>query len=276
MLKKLTVFTILMFGIMYISIGSSIYNDDIDSINYNADKDIKFIIVGDPHVTSKISDDSTERLRLVVNFVNKLDIDFIIFIGDMTKDGTYKSNKIVKDILKNMKKPYYVVAGNHDIMISPDMFRSFYGSMEHVEKIKGYQLLFIGIYEYDNGTLDWSFDFSKVDKNVPTLVFIHGPVKDLPFGCIHCYVDTNEMMYAKSVEQELDKFTSLIGVYAGHVHYDSNKIVNGVRYVTVNGLTNMEIGKHLKINVITPSDKVGYSIIKDNISYYELISYNDK
>lgn len=244
--------------------------------------DIRFITVGDPHVQAgnrinryNISDNGNKRLEQVVNFANKSDIDFVVFMGDMTDDGTVGSNEIVKAILKNLNKPYYVVAGNHDILISPKIFEKYYGPMEHIEYVNGYQLLFIGIHEErdENGTtLKWSFDFNKADKNIPTLVFIHGPVIDLPIECIHCQIKGKEVLeYAKSIKKELDMFNNLIGVYSGHIHYDSDQVINGTRYATINGLNNIRFGNYIK--VVNFSDKVGYSMIKNNKSYYGLVSY---
>jgi calcineurin-like phosphoesterase family protein len=235
--------------------------------------------VGDPHVnSSNISDKGNKRLEQVVSFANNKNVDFVVFMGDMTDDGTRKSNDIVIDILKDLNKKYYVVAGNHDLFKSPKIFEEYYGPMEHIEYVNGYQLLFVGIYQekYENGMrLEWSFDFNKADKNAPTLVFIHGPVKDLPVECIHCQIKGKEFLeYAKSIGPELEKFNNLIGVYSGHIHFDSNEIINGTRYVTINGLNNIRIGKYL--TVVRSSDKVGYSIIKDDKSYYELVTYNDK
>lgn len=276
MIKKMIMLVILIVGIISINI-ESVSQSDINIGQYNVTKDIRFIIVGDPHVnSSNTSNKADEKLRSIVNFINKSDVDFAVFVGDMTNDGTRKSNDMVKDILKNVTKPYYVVIGNHDIFISPKMFESYYGPMEHIENIKGYQLLFIGIYEDKDKKLHWSFDFDKADKNAPTLVFIHGPVKDLPFECIQCILENDKLLYAKSIMPELDKFTNLIGVYSGHVHYDSNQVINEIRYVTINGLVDIDIGKYpIRVTAIGSSDKVGYSIIKDNKSYYDLVSYAD-
>ena len=120
--------------------------------------------------------------------------------------------------------------------------------------------------------LKWSFDFSKADKNTPTLVFIHGPVTDLPIKCIHCQIKDKEILeYAKNIRTELEGFNKLIGVYSGHIHYDSDQTINGTRYVTVNGLNNIRFGDYVK--VVNFSDKVGYSEIKDGKSYYELVYY---
>lgn len=274
MIKNMIMLTILIFGTVFVNI-ESISKSDVDIGQHNVTKDIKFIIVGDPHInSSNTSNKADDKLRSIINFINKSDVDFVVFLGDMTNDGTRKSNDIVKDILKNVTKPYYVVIGNHDIFISPKMFELYYGPTEHIENIKGYQLLFIGIYEDKYKKLHWSFDFDKADKNAPTLVFIHGPIKDLPFGCIQCILENDKLLYAKSIGIELDKFTNLIGVYSGHVHYDSNQVINGIRYVTINGLVDIDIGKYpIRVTAIGSSNKVGYSIIKDNKSYYDLVSY---
>lgn len=269
--------------------GSSEYIGKILNLNQLAEKDkeftlsdIRFIVVGDPHVSANIkgnevniTDKGNKRLEQVVNFVNKSDVDFIVFIGDMANDGSRKSNELVKSILKGLDKKYYVVAGNHDIIVSNNIFEKYYGPMERIEYINGYQLLFIGIYketDEDRIVLKWSFDFSKADKNAPTLVFIHGPVTDLPIECLHCQIKNKDILeYAKSIRTELDRFNNLIGVYSGHIHYDSDQIINGTRYVTVNGLNNFRFANYLKI--VNFSDKVGYSAIKDDKSYYRLVTY---
>ena len=236
--------------------------------------DLKFITIGDPQINSDTFE-GVERLEQVVSFANRSDADFVIFEGDMTGDGTNKSNDIVKDILKDLKKPYYVVVGNHDIFVSQKVFESYYGPTEHIENVKGYQLLFVGIKEIKdkNGSvikLGWSFDFSKADKNAPTLVFIHGPVRNLPITCLYCRFNQDILAYGYSIMPELEGFTNLIGVYSGHVHYDSNQVVDGTRYVTVNGLINITIRE---IPLAYPSDRVGYSTIEGKQSYYELMRY---
>lgn len=239
-------------------------------------KELRFITVGDPYVSDKnIENRGNERLEKIINFVNnRNDTDFVVFMGDMTNEGTNESNAVVKNILSNLKKPYYVVAGNHDILISEDNFRASYGPMKHIEMVNGYQLLFIGIFsrkdDYGNVTkLGWSFNFTKIDKKMPTLVFIHGAVRDPPSGC-SCVWTRDFFKYGQGMQPELDKFTNLVGVYSGHVHYDSDQTFNGTVYITINGLIIKEAGGILA----QPSDKIGYTTIEDGNVSYNLISYN--
>lgn len=270
---KMIILTILVFGIFVgMHIDAQKYRNTGQHVLVNK---LKFITVGDPQINSTTFE-GVERLKQVINFANESDVDFIIFEGDMTDDGTNMSNDMVKDILKDLKKPYYVVVGNHDMYISPKIFESYYGPMEHIENINGYQLIFVGIKDVQdkNGVvtkLDWSFDFSKASKSAPTLVFIHGPVMSIPTGCIYCRMQKDILAYGYSMRPELDRFTNLIGVYSGHVHYDSNRVVNGTRYVTMGGLVNITIGK---IPVVHASNKIGYSTIEGNKSSYELMTYD--
>lgn len=235
---------------------------------------IKFIIIGDPHAKSNgDTNRGNERLEQIVGFINKQDVDFSVFLGDMADDGTNKTNKMVKLILNKMEKQYYVIAGNHDILESPDIFEANYGLMKHIDIVEGYQLLFIGIYdEIVNGKriLHWSFDFNKANKNLPTLVFIHGPTINPPSICNRCKWGKNFFGYGQSMKPELDKFTNLIGVYGGHVHYNSDQTINGVRHITINGLIHTKNTGGLDAS---PSDEIGYSIIQGNKIDYKLLTY---
>ena len=268
----------LILSILIICILTSTYGvtlspgDNIDSIGTVIG--LKFITVGDPQINSTTLD-GVERLRRVVSFANKSDVDFVVFEGDMTDDGTNKSNDMVKSILGVLEKPYWVVVGNHDLFESPKIFESYYGPMEHIENINGYQLLFVGMTDKKNEKgdvigLNWSFDFDKADKNVPTLVFVHGPVRSIPTGCIYCRMQKDILAYGYSMRSDLGEFADLIGVYSGHIHYDSDRVVNGTRYITINGLIDINVDG---ITIAHASNKVGYSVIKDDESHYELLSY---
>lgn len=246
-----------------------------DNIRYTKDPDLKFIVVGDPHIKAiKNNDTGAERLKHIVNLTNNMDIDLVVFMGDITNKGTRKQYDLIKDILKDMNKPYYVIIGNHDIMTSDNIFEEYYGDSQRIENIKGYQLLFIGTggYRDESGNLTklyWSFDFNKANKTIPTIIFSHTPIKCPLSVYITCKWNEEKLIYGKSMKPELDKFTNLLGIYSGHIHRDSNEIDNGIRYITINGLISIGIGGIYA----QPSDMVGYSIIKDGKLYYELRPY---
>ena len=250
-----------------------------DIIDEHEKDELKFAIIGDPHTVSyNISNRGNERLGLIMDFVNKQDIDFVVIMGDVTDDGTDESNDLAKKILKESTKSYYTVAGNHDILLSPKMFERYYGPMEHIEVVKGFQLIFVGIYDTrdKNGNvtkLGWKFDFEKANKNMPTLIFMHGTVLDPPSECDYCNWGPKNgdgfFKYAASMKPELDKFTNLLGVYSGHVHYNSDQTLNNTIYVTINGLIDKPITGYFAY----ASNDIGYTIIKDEKLSYKLISY---
>lgn len=242
-------------------------------------QNLKFLVVGDPHVkSSSVATGGNARLTQIVNYADTTNVDFIVFLGDMADDGRNNTFHIVKKILKNLTVPYYVVIGNHDIYSSPNNFEANFGPMEHIEHVKDYQLLFAGMWNETN-TIDpnthgkvllhWSFNFDSANKSEPTLVFLHGPTIGPPPDCIECKWD-KFFGYAFSMQPELDKFPNLMGVFSGHVHYDSDQTVKGVRHVTVNGLISTSAGG---INA-EPSDYIGLVTIKDSKLDYGLIPYN--
>ncbi len=256
--------------------SNNIDNNNIDNIK---DPDLKFVVIGDPHIRAIDNNDTgAKRLKAIVQTVNKMDIDLVVIMGDITDKGTRQQYQLSKNILNDLNKPYFVVIGNHDIMKSDKIFQEYYGSPEKIETIKGrngnvYQLLFIGTNgERDSKgnitNLSWSFDFDKTNKTIPTLVFAHTPIRCPSAIYVLCKLK-KKLIYGKGLEQELDKFTNLFGVFGGHIHRDTNETRNGVRYVTVNGLVSIGIaGIYAQ-----KSDYIGYAVVKDGVLYYQLIYY---
>jgi hypothetical protein len=254
--------------------GGVVVQNTNNANNVSNGQEMRFIVVGDPHVKSSSgnSDRGNARLAQVVNFIDTSNVDFAVFLGDIADDGKTKTYDIAKSILKNSTKPYYTVAGNHDVLTGSGNFEIAFGSMEHLENIKGYQLIFPGIYFEGASKLHWSFDFNKANKSLPTLVFMHGPTVLPPNGATSCNWGKDFFGYGQSMQPELNKFSSLVAEYSGHVHYHTDQTINGVRYVTVNGLVNKAGGCDNE----GPSDYVGYSRIKDGKVDYMLIDYNNQ
>jgi predicted phosphodiesterase len=245
-----------------------------NEVKTNNGNELRFIVVGDPHIksTSGSSSRGNARLAQVVNLIDQSNVDFAVFLGDIADDGKPKTYDIAKNIIANITKPYYTVAGNHDVLLGPTNFEAAFGSMEHLENVKGYQLIFPGIYFEGPNKLHWSFNFDIANKSMPTLVFIHGPTIEPPVDATTCNWGKDFFGYGQSMQPELNKFPGLIAEYTGHVHYDTDQTINGIRYVTVNGL----IDKAGGCENAGPSQYVGYSRIKDGKADYMLIDYNSQ
>ncbi|MFD2285944.1 PQQ-binding-like beta-propeller repeat protein [Pedobacter petrophilus] len=75
-------------------------------------QNFKYAFVTDTHVGSPTGE---EDLRKTVVDINQLtDIDFTIITGDITEMGTNKELALAKEILLKLKKPFYIIPGNHD------------------------------------------------------------------------------------------------------------------------------------------------------------------
>lgn len=72
----------------------------------------KYAFVTDTHVGTATGE---ADLRNTVNDINQQhDIDFIVLTGDITEMGTKVEISLAKEILSALKKPWYIIPGNHD------------------------------------------------------------------------------------------------------------------------------------------------------------------
>jgi len=72
----------------------------------------KYAFVTDTHVGTATGE---EDLRNTVKDINSQnDLDFVLVTGDVTEMGTRVEIALAKEILKALKKPWYVIPGNHD------------------------------------------------------------------------------------------------------------------------------------------------------------------
>jgi len=90
----------------------------------------KFMTLSDIHLklkgknTMMLSESSLEIAEACVKKANEIkDLDFVLIPGDLTNDGEPWNLDTIKMVLDNLKIPYYVVLGNHDlspIQMNPD------------------------------------------------------------------------------------------------------------------------------------------------------------
>lgn len=73
---------------------------------------IKFIQLTDLHVS--VGNENDFLLQDIVKEINNSDFEFVVVTGDLTNRGADDELKQVHSILSNLKKPYYVISGNHE------------------------------------------------------------------------------------------------------------------------------------------------------------------
>ncbi len=221
---------------------------------------IRFVTIGDIHLTSNTSTDQYKRFTKAIAYINnRSDVDFVVQMGDIVDTGTSSSYTLAKSIMSKLKVPYYVLEGNHG---SGSLFTKYFGKDEHMEYFpdaNGYQMIFPA---YNSG--NWSFNYSIADKNRPTIIFNHGQVQPKPGGSSCVYDWGSYYSYACSMRPEVDKFTKLIGFYDGHVHRQTQQYINGTLFVSQDNIGGNG----------PASDYIGYTVIQNGVVTYSLLKYN--
>ncbi len=257
--------------------------------------EIRFITCGDPHIYSGSS--NVTKLQNVVTFANdafsKGKLDFIAFVGDIAdtvSDGPSKSQQaanIISGLNPGIIK--YLVAGNHDVIgsqciqtclsttfpivdkscvfktvhgIYPEQFYTFQkegtqpqqNAVSQPQQNAVFNIIIPGICAASwsvNPTWYFNYNNPNINKSLPTLVFNHGPI----FGNWDSFDG-----YATGMSTALSQFTNLVGIYAGHVHRDTN---------VMNGKT-----RNVTNNAIGSTSNVGYTRVKDdNTTDYTTLNY---
>ena len=140
-LKKLVLFTILItlsncdnlfeYSVYEAGVKESQKNTTVKNLKLLEDikltsKEFKFAFITDVHY-------SYDNLRSVINDINKKDdILFVIFGGDIADQALLKEYEIFYDIMKNLKKPYLTVIGNHDYNLNGSLiYKRMFGNFNY-------------------------------------------------------------------------------------------------------------------------------------------------
>jgi 3',5'-cyclic AMP phosphodiesterase CpdA len=85
-------------------------------------RNLKFVQVTDVHLSAdgctfsnRDVANSVQGLKNAVNSINKLqDVDFVVFSGDNIDSSSEDDLKVFCEITQKLKRPYYIIMGNHD------------------------------------------------------------------------------------------------------------------------------------------------------------------
>jgi Icc protein len=78
-------------------------------------------VIADPHLstretgTSKLFEYTGPHLRTAVEDIQERDVDAVLSVGDLTKDGEPWNFDAFDDIIADLDVPFYAVPGNHDV-----------------------------------------------------------------------------------------------------------------------------------------------------------------
>jgi outer membrane protein assembly factor BamB/predicted MPP superfamily phosphohydrolase len=118
----------------------------ITPTSYGQTQQFRFAWLSDTHVGSATGATDLGNSIRDINTMN--DIAFVILSGDITEMGFDAQLDLAKAILDNLRKPYYIIPGNHDTKWSPSgctKFSSLWGKDKFIFEYSGYR--FIGMHE---------------------------------------------------------------------------------------------------------------------------------
>jgi 3',5'-cyclic-AMP phosphodiesterase len=171
-----------------------------------------------------------KRLTRILSYLSQLTTqpDVVLLTGDASDSGSRASYDHLKEVLRPLKIPLYVIPGNHDCR---EELRQAFSNHSYIPKqgfihymIDDYPVRLIGLDTYISrespGLLceerfSWLKQVLGHQKEKPTLIFMHHPpVKTgkKAFDSISCAVPVG-------FEQLISKQTNLLGIVSGHYHH---------------------------------------------------------
>ena len=212
----------------------------IFSASYGQTQNFRFAWLTDTHVGGTTG--STD-LGLSVHDLNTMtDIDFVILSGDITEMGSDAQLDLAKAILDSLKKPYYIIPGNHDTKWSGSgctKFSALWGGDRFSFEHRGYR--FIGMHQ---GPIMKMGDghFSAEDLRWLDVTLESKNTKSQPLFFITHYPLDPEIDNWYEVTERL-KRTNVQAVLVGHGH--GNRIMNYEGLPGVMGRSNLRARKPL-------------------------------
>ncbi len=204
---------------------------------YNVKEGILIIAqITDTHILPKgqewLCKEETEvdnRLRLVIEHLNSLSPqpDALLLTGDTIEKGGQEAYRYLKEILRPLSMPIYIIPGNHDdreemrAAFSEKVYIPSEGFIQYI--IDDYAVRLIGLDTHvphqDYGLLckqrlQWLEENLKLNPLKPTLIFMHHfPVK-VGSKCFDNMICRMEGDFEKLIRSS----RCVIGIVAGHYH----------------------------------------------------------
>jgi alkaline phosphatase len=211
---------------------------------------------------------SLDKMQEFVNVMHKESVDFVMHLGDF-KDENIKQNakdtlrylQQIETLYSSFKGPRYHCIGNHDVdSITKQEFLA-HVSNTGIAKDKsyyafdqqGYHMVVLDP-NYDsqgkdhfyaegadwqdtnipNAQINWLIEDLK-RTNKPTFIFCHHPLFEF-FRDGQKYHINNY----KELQQIFEDSKKVIAVFQGHVHEERIQTINGIHYITQQGMVDYE------------------------------------
>jgi len=163
------------------------------------------------------------------------DVDFFLCTGDLSQDGSLASYERLKKQIELDGKPQYWIPGNHDHR--SNMLKVVSENKEMVSVIKKGNWQIIMLDSQVPGSVFGNLAQSQLDivKNALTtdptshtmLVMHHQPI---PMGCE--WLDNQQIKNSNALLDIVQQHKNVKVVLWGHVHQDTDREIDGVRFIS--------------------------------------------
>lgn len=175
--------------------------------------------------------DTNALLEKVVAHINQLEPvpDCVIATGDLTDHGTVEEYAVLRNVLRPLLPPLFVIPGNHDQrenLLSAFIEHAYLppsGAPFIQYAIDDYPVRLIGLDTVTPGKpeglfcaerLAWLENTLNADRHKPTLIFMHHP----PFRTGLRKMDAYGLYGGREMEAIVSKYPQVKRVTCGHVH----------------------------------------------------------
>lgn len=247
-------------------------------------REIKFVQVTDSHFATEYNN-ATQRevegsvgfLKNAVKDINSIpELDFVIFTGDNIDQPNSDELKKFLKVANQLKVPYYMVIGNHEVFKSQNFTKKEYlqtvrrysksfsykpSCPNYVFSKKGIVFIVVdgakevipgpaGYFKKD--TLKWLDKKLYKYRNDKVIIVQHFPLVP-PY-----YNRTHTTYNAQDYKDMLKKHSNVIAIISGHYHANGEQMVDGVYHISSPAL--VEPPHNYKIIEIDIKSKKDYKI----------------
>ncbi|MDB3870092.1 metallophosphoesterase [Candidatus Thioglobus sp.] len=196
----------------------------------------KLIQISDCHIDDQrlaMGVDSQKNLQSVIEYIQTVKSDALLISGDLTHHGTLNSYRILKKILSPIKRPIFVIKGNHDDaenlgqVFKENLFKTFrldnweVISIDSVQTGKTSGLASkAALLELDDTCLNSNADH--------IMVALHHPIVPMNSS----WNDELSLENSQDLFKVLDKHSKIRSIVFGHAHEASEFFRLGKRIIS--------------------------------------------
>ncbi|OUU74277.1 MAG: hypothetical protein CBC29_09120 [Methylococcaceae bacterium TMED69] len=204
--------------------------------------DMKLLQISDTHIyndpSKKLGGVCTrDSLSAVLTIARKEhEFDLVIVTGDLSMDGSINSYNWLKLQLDSLETPYHVLPGNHDNLINlKDIFGLKVEPYPDLVQFQHWNILLLNTLKKESvhGSLGKRqlallADYLERGQDRKTAIFMHHPAIEVGSN----WLDKINLKEGRDNFIELTEQYHVDLVVAGHVHQESESILNSTSFLT--------------------------------------------